>query len=254
MVDVEPLQFHCSSKVVVRGDMVGDLMMVGIVLHSGSGITCLSERLAQSMEQHFRGERLLDPGVKEMSVQLANGQKVVVRNQTRTLQVAIGTPWGPVVNFTDSAVIPRTGSGLIRGSKTLRQKLGTDVMTFLKGKTQQGGDESSGGMPEVVGSRGWTSLRHVAVTMKSMQAAVKVAVVREPRDEFVEDVVARGPAVFMEVGDEVDVRREALMAVVDAALEPGLPSDAETRLRDLLLRPLFGGFRRSLSEDPPARV
>ncbi|CAN0336302.1 unnamed protein product, partial [Ascophyllum nodosum] len=44
------------------------------------------------------------------------------------------------------------------------------------------------------------------------------------------------------------------MATVDTALEAGLPSDAETRPRGLLLGPLFDGFRRSLSEDPPARV
>ena len=50
-VDVEPLQFHSSSKVVVPGDdMVGDSMTVGPVLDSGSGIICLSERLAQQME------------------------------------------------------------------------------------------------------------------------------------------------------------------------------------------------------------
>ena len=84
-VDVEPLQFHCSSKVVVPGDTVGDSMTVDPVLDSGSGITCcLSEQLTQQMEQHFRGERLVHPCVKEMSVPLANGQKVVVRNQPAT--------------------------------------------------------------------------------------------------------------------------------------------------------------------------
>ena len=60
-------------------------MTVGPVLDPGSGITCLSERLAQHLEQHFRGKRLVHPCVKEMSVKLANGQKVVVSNQTRTL-------------------------------------------------------------------------------------------------------------------------------------------------------------------------
>ena len=109
-------------------------------------------------------------------------------------------------------------------------------------------------MPEDVDSRGGISLRRVAVTMKGMQAAGKVAAAMEPRDEFIEDVVVRGPAMFMEVGDEVIARREALMAAVDAALEAGLPSDAETRLLDLLLGPMFDGFRRSLSGDPPARV
>ena len=76
----------------------------------------------------------------------------------------------------------------------------------------------------------------------------------EPRDEFVDDVVARGPAMLMEVGNEEIARREALMAAVDAALEAGLPSDAETRLRYLLLGLMFDGFHRSLSGDPPGRV
>ena len=43
------------------------------------------------------------------------------------------------------------------------------------------------------------------------------------------------------------------MAAVDAAVEAGLPPDAETRLRDLLLGPLMF-FVASLSGDPPARV
>ena len=142
---------------------------------------------------------------------------------------------------------------LILGSKTWRKKPGIEVMASLEGK-EQGGDRSSGDMPEDLGSRGGISLRRVAVTVKGMQAAGKVAAAMEPRNEFVEDVVARGPAMFMEVGDEVIARREALMAAVGAALEAGLPSDAETRLRDLLLGPLFDGFRRSLSGDLPARV
>ena len=41
-IGVEPLQFHCSSKVVMTGDMVGDSMTIGTVLDSGSGIICLS--------------------------------------------------------------------------------------------------------------------------------------------------------------------------------------------------------------------
>ena len=48
-VDVEPLQFYCSSKVVVSGDMVSDSMTVGTVLDSGSGLTYLSERLDKKM-------------------------------------------------------------------------------------------------------------------------------------------------------------------------------------------------------------
>ena len=82
-----------------------------------------------------------------MSAKLANGQKVVVRNQLSTLQVAIGTPWGPAVISTDFAIIPGIDSVLILRSKTLREKLGIDVMASLRGKTHDG-DRSSGEMPE----------------------------------------------------------------------------------------------------------
>ena len=63
------------------------------------------------------------------------------------------------------------------------------------------------------------SLRNVAVTIKGMQAEGKGAIDLEPRDDFVEDVVARGPTMSMDAGEEIIDRREALMATVDAALE-----------------------------------
>ena len=172
---------------------------------------------------------------------------------TRTLQVAIGTPWGPVVISAAFAVIPGIDSVLILQSKTLREKLGIDTMPSLKSKAQ-GGDTSRGEMPEYVGSRGRMPLRNVAVTVRGMQGEGKKASALEPRYEFVEDVVARGPAMFREVGEEVIDRRKALMVAANAALEAGLPPDAETRLRDLLLEPRFDGFPRSLSGDPQARL
>ena len=96
-----------------------------------------------------------------MSVQLANRPKVVAINQIPSLQVAIGTPWGPVVISTAFAVIPGTDSVLILGSKTLREKLGIDDMAYLKCKAQ-GGDRSSGDMPDDVGPRDGMLLRRVA--------------------------------------------------------------------------------------------
>ena len=77
--------------------------------------------------------------MKEIYVKLANGHKAVVRNQTRTLQVAIGTLWSPVVIAAAFAVIPGIDSVLILQSKTLREKVGIDTMSPLKGKAQ-GGD------------------------------------------------------------------------------------------------------------------
>ena len=125
-----------------------------------------------------------------------------------------------MVISTSFAVILGTDSVLILGSKTLREKLGVDVMAPLKGKAQ-GGDRSGRDMPEDVGSRGGISLQRVAVTMKGMQAAGKVAAAMEPREEFVGDVVARGPAMFMEVGDEAIARQDIYTdgkAVLDSPL------------------------------------
>ena len=61
--------------------MVGDVMMVGIVFDSGSAITRISERLAQQMEQHFRGERLVYPCVTELYITPGERTDVVVRKQ-----------------------------------------------------------------------------------------------------------------------------------------------------------------------------
>ena len=77
-----------------------------------------------------------------------------------------------MVISTAFAVIPGTDSVLILESKTLREKLGIDVMASLKAKAQ-GGDRSSGDMPEDVDSRGGISLRRVAVTMKGMRLQAK---------------------------------------------------------------------------------
>ena len=169
-----------------------------------------------------------------MTVKLANGQNIVVRNQTNTLQVAIETLWGPaVVVSTAFVVIARIDTFYFSGRR---------------------GGARSGEMPDDVGSRCEISLHCITVTLKSMQAADKVASVMELRVEFVEDMDVQGPAMFMEVGNEAIARRGALMASVDAALKAGLPSDAETRLRELLIGPMFDEFRRSSSGYPPARV
>ena len=71
--------------------------------------------------------------------------------------MTIGTPWDPVAISTAFSVIPGTDSVLILGSKTLCEKMGIDVMSSLEGKAQ-GGDRSSGDMPEDIVSRGGMSL------------------------------------------------------------------------------------------------
>ena len=56
-------------------------------------------------------------------------------------------------------------------------------------------------MPEGIGSCGGVSLRNVAVTRKGIQAVGKVAAAVGMWDEFVEDMVAWGSAIILEIGD-----------------------------------------------------
>ena len=108
------------------------------------------------------------------------------RKQRRTLQVATGSIWSPVLISTAFAFIPRIDMVLILRYKALREKLGIDVMLSLNGKTQGGTED--------VGSRGGWSLRDVTGTMKDMQAAGKMATAVAPRNYIVQDAVALGPA------------------------------------------------------------
>ena len=100
------------------------------------------------MEQQFYGVQLVYPCAKELSVTLANCQKVLTKTHMRTLQMTIGTPWGPVAIDVAFPVIQGLDSVLILGSKTLREKLGIGAMSLLEGKAQ-GGDAAIMGVPTV---------------------------------------------------------------------------------------------------------
>lgn len=65
----------------------------------------------------------------------------------------------------------------------------------------------------------------------------KVALAVEPRNEFVDDAVARGLVMF----------QERLITSIDATSKGNLPPGAESCLHDILLGQLFYGFRRSMS-------
>lgn len=89
----------------------------------------------------------------------------------------------------------------------------------------QGGNGSSGEVSGDSGSRSGMPVPIVAVMMKSMQAAGKMAA----------PVDLRRPAMLQEVCHEWIAHRETLRAVVDGVLGAGLPTEAEVRLRGLLL-------------------
>ena len=105
------------------------------------------------------------------------------------------------------AVITGDDSLFILGSKTMREKLDTDVMPSLEGKAQCS-DIAIEEVPKDGGPRGGVSLRNVAMMIETMQAAGKIASDVKPRQEFMKDKMARGLEMFFEVGDEVTARRK----------------------------------------------
>ena len=76
----------------------------------------------------------------------------------------------------------------------------------------------------------------------------------DPPDEFCETLVSHGPAMFMETGEEVVARREALVAALRVAVEVGLPEGCVAELEEIVLGECFDAFRWALMGETPARV
>ena len=76
----------------------------------------------------------------------------------------------------------------------------------------------------------------------------------DPPDEFCETLVSHGPAMFMEAGEEVAGRREALVGALRVAVEIGLPERCVAELEEIVLGEYFDAFRRALTGETPARV
>ena len=75
-----------------------------------------------------------------------------------------------------------------------------------------------------------------------------------PDPEFCETLVLHGLAMFMEVGEEVAARREALVGALRVAVEVGLSERCVAELEEIVLGDCFDTLRRALSGETPARV
>ena len=76
----------------------------------------------------------------------------------------------------------------------------------------------------------------------------------DPPDGFCETLVSPGPAMFMEAGEEVAARLEALVGVLRVAVEAGLPEGCVAELEEIVLGECFDAFRRALTGETPASV
>ena len=173
-VDVEPHQFRCLTGIMVPGGEDLEPYMMGTVLDSGAGISCVSEATVCALQKRFLGVDVVQPYDGEQhQVMLADGRTVLIERNTFSLTATIMTPWAPVTIRLALAVIPGEDDLLILGSKTMREKLSVDVIKQLRDTTVASGGGASiterapaevpAMPPEIIG------MRRVAVTMKAMQ-------------------------------------------------------------------------------------
>ena len=76
----------------------------------------------------------------------------------------------------------------------------------------------------------------------------------DPLDEFCKTLVSYGPAMFMEAGEEVAARREALVVALRVSVEVGLPEGCVAEQEDILLGESLDAIWRALTNETPARV
>ena len=103
-------------------------------MDSGSGITAMSEELVEALRRQpgMMRTALTQAIVGHVRVVTSLDQECDIVTQSCPLHLTIETPWGPVRFTMPFIVLPGGGDVVIIGQKTLREKLGIDVMAQLK--------------------------------------------------------------------------------------------------------------------------
>ena len=205
-VDVEPHQLYCSTGIMVSGGEDSEPYMVGTILDSGAGISCVSEATVCALQKQLPGVDMVQPCDGEQhQVVLADGWAVRIKRQTCSLTATIMTPWAPVTIRLALAVIPGEDNLLILKSNTLRKKLSIDVMKEVRDTAAASGGgasitehapaEEPAMPPEIIGAR------RVAVTMEAMQLAdIEVETAGETNG-FEDVLLDREPETMMSFSD-----------------------------------------------------
>ena len=258
-VDIEPLKYHCGAKLVARGGKTTmEPLRLQAVLDSASGVTGISERLLERLRKHFGGVDVSPLKSGPCQVSVADGRALKARYQTTDdLQVTLQAPHGRISFRVAFVILPGLDDVMIIGSKTLHESLDIDIVQAFHQRVSEVGElftapDSAARAEETV-----RSVRRVSgpgLTLQGMLQAQAEDALPDPPDGFCETLVSHGPATFMEAGEEVAARREALMGALRVAVEVGLPEGCVAELEAIVLGECFDAFRRALTGETPARV
>ena len=103
-------------------------------MDSGSGITAMSEELVEALRRQpgMMQTALTQAFVGHARVVTSLSQECDIVTQSCSLHLTIETRWGPVRFTMPFIVLQGRDDVVIIGQKTLREKLGIDVMAQLK--------------------------------------------------------------------------------------------------------------------------
>ena len=257
-VDIEPLRYHCGAELAARGGKTLEPLRMQAVLDSASGVTGISERLLERLRRHFGGVDVSPLKSGPCQVSVADGRALTARYQTTDdLQVTLRAPHGRISFRVAFVILPGSDDVMIIGSKTLRESLDIDIVQAFHQRVSQVGELFAAPGAAVRADETVSSVRRLSgpgLTLKGMLQAQVEDALPDPPDEFCETLVSHGPAMFMEAGEEVAARREALVGALRVAVEVGLPEGCVAELEEIVLGECFDAFRRTLTGQTPARV
>ena len=145
---------------------------------------------------------------------------------------------------------------VITGQKTLREKLGIDVMAQLKVPVLKAHGREDG--PEMGITAGAVGEPNAGPVLRAAMAVTALGPGGDAPGEVDDDVtltlLSQRPTMFQDSEVEMQDRVGALETAVDDAVDHGLQPECAKMLRDIVFRAHLDVFRRALLGDPPARV
>ena len=257
-VDIEPLKYHCGAELVARGGKILEPLGLQAVLDSASGVTGISQRTLERLRRDFGGVDVSPLTSGPCQVSVADGRALKARYQTTdNLQVTLQAPHGRISFRVAFVILPGSNDIMIIGSKALRESLDTDIVQAFHLWVSEVGEMFTATGSAARAEETVSSVRRVSgpgSTLQGLLPAQAGDALPDPPDEFCETLVLHGPTMFMEAGEEVAARREALVGVLRVAVEVGLPEGCVAELEEIVLGECFSAFRRVLTGETPARV
>ena len=184
------------------------------------------------------------------------GQECDIETQSCPLHLTIETLWGPVRFTMPFIVLPGEGDVVIIGQKTLREKLGIDVMAQLKASVLKAhGCQDDSGMEFTafaVGEPNAGAVLRAAMAVTAFGPGGDAS--GDVEDEVTLTLLSQRPIIFQDSEVEMQDRVRALETAVDDGVDHSLPPECAKMLRDIVFRTHLDVFRRALLGDPPARV